>query len=64
MEETKTEETKYNTIEEYFLDAIRHSDTDEVAYCLENNVDLFFTDENGSTALRIKKTLKNRPMCC
>ena len=54
MENKESQDTKYNTIEEYFLDAIRYSDADEVAYCLENNVDLFCTDENGSTSLRKK----------
>lgn len=44
--------TNYSCIEEYFLDAVRHSDQDEVEYCLSQPLNLMAVDDNGSTAIR------------
>ena len=42
----------YDTIEEFFLDAVRFGDATEVGYCLGQKVDFACVDDNVNNCLR------------
>jgi len=46
------ESPEYTTIEDYFLDAVKYGDNDEVNYCLTQKLNPLVTDSNGNNCIR------------